>query len=656
MDLPNIAKKFKEFIEINKDVQDEIYKSKRNVSIDIKQLQQQFPELEEEFDKNPDDFFTVVDSIVSEYSEQKFDKEKKLNVRIKNYNEFPSKKLALSDVRVDHIGKMFWSIGIVKQLSQVRPLVVMSKFTCNGCSNLINVMQFGKRIIKPKRCACGCTSFLLQDQNMEDVQRIILQQDVGDLDSHQQPSTINVILKGGLTNKGIIKYYTAGTKVCITGIIRDIPLGNEDLTTDRDFLLEANYVRVLEKSLEDITINKSHIKEIEEFSKEDIMKKILDKFCINIYGNGMIKKTMILQMFGGVRGKEGSKTERGQINVLLIGDPSTGKSRMAKSVLEFMPKSKYASGKGSSGAGLTATVVKDEFIGGWALEAGAMILANGSLVVLDEFDKLSDEDKTKLHEIMSEQTLTIDKANIHTTLKAETGLLCCANPKQSRFDDFTNISEQVNMPASLITRFDVIFVLRDEVNEERDRAVIRAMLNKKEIDMKFVSFLKRYIIYAKKKNPVMNDNIKVMIEEFYLEKRMGNRGTKLSLTSRYGECLIRLCQASARMRLSETIEREDFELAYEIIIDSLKTVFPDDSSAGTLDIDRIEGESTDRKRKAIHIIKDVVETHQPVHIDILIPNCVDKGVPDSKVEEMIMKLHQEGELIEVKRNTYRLSK
>ena len=355
---------------------------------------------------------------------------------------------------------------------------------------------------------------------------------------------------------------------------------------------------------------------------------------------------------------------RGDVHVLLIGDPGAGKSQLLKRVARVAPKARYVSGKGVSGAGLTASVVKDEFLNGWSLEAGALPLSNNGFCMIDELDKMTKEDRSAMHEALEQQTVSISKANIQATLRCATTVLAAANPKFGRFDQFELVAKQIDLPPALINRFDLIFPIKDLPDSESDRKKARHMLvlhqapqdQEPELDTKFI---KKYISYARQhSSPILTNSAIDEIEEYYINMR--NSGSKdggvpvVPISARQLEALIRLSEASAKLRLSDKVTKKDARVAIEIL-DYCLTNIGLDPETGKIDIDRISSGISASQRGQIHIIKDIINElekttqQKTIPIEEIVQSAQSKNIEEQEVLEVIEKLRISGDIFEPKR-------
>lgn len=343
---------------------------------------------------------------------------------------------------------------------------------------------------------------------------------------------------------------------------------------------------------------------------------------------------------------------------------NSGKSALLKRIIKVAPKARYASGKGASGAGLTAAVVKDEFLGGWSLEAGTLVLAHKGFCAIDELDKMSREDQSALHEGLEQQTISISKANIQATLRCETTVLAAANPKFGRFDQYESIAPQINLPPALINRFDLIFPIKDLPDKTKDEEMATHILNlhqnpealKAEIP---TELLKKYIAYARQKmNPRITDAALKELKEFYLKMRSSGSGDEsgvksIPITARQLEALVRLSEGVAKVRLSQKITKKDAQRAVDLLTYCLGQVALD-AETGKIDIDRISSGISASQRSKISMVKEIITTLEAefgktIPIEHVVKLAEERNVKVEEVEEILDKLRRSGDVFEPKR-------
>ncbi|MEM2991143.1 MAG: aldolase/citrate lyase family protein, partial [Halobacteria archaeon] len=386
----------------------------------------------------------------------------KINVRIRN---LPShRNIRIRNLRAKHINKLVEIEGVVKAASEVKPQIYEAIFQCPECGNQIAVEQKGVTLKTPVACDCGRKGvFKLIDTKKYDIRWLTLEEPY-EITSGERPGKINVLLKEDLTTPEMQRKTDPGNQLKIVGILREIQRKIQGKVSTRpDIYFDAIYLEPKEEEFEDIQITEEDRKKIEELAKDpNIYDILIDSLAPSIYGWREIKEAILLQLFGGVRHKfEDGTYVRGNIHILITGDPSTAKSVLLSNVVKALPRGRYVSGKGVTGSGLTTTVIKNELLGGWVLEAGALVLANKSILAIDEFDKMNKDDQIAMHEAMSLETISIAKANIVATLPAQTSVLAASNPKLGRFDPLRSIVDQVAIPETLLSRFDLKFALRD---------------------------------------------------------------------------------------------------------------------------------------------------------------------------------------------------
>lgn len=604
------------------------------------------------------------------------------------YNLPTARRVLIRDLRSQHIGKFVAVEGIVRKVTEVRPRIVEAAFACTNCSSITMVQQEDSQLRQPFECS-NCSSkrlVFLPDASISiDSQRVKIQEYPENLRGGEQPQTIDVILERDLAGE-----VNPGDRVVINGIIRAKPRGlGQRKLTHMDLYLEGNSVEILQQEYEEFEITEEDREKIMQLAmSENLYEKIVKSIAPSIYGHEDVKLAIALQLFGGVPKKLPDGTEiRGDIHILLVGDPGVAKSQLLRYVHRIAPRSVYTTGKGTTTAGLTATAVRDEVDGRWTLEAGALVLADKGVALVDEIDKMRKEDHSALHEALEQQTISIAKAGINAILRARCALLGAANPKYGRFEKYTPIAEQIEMSPTLLSRFDLIFVMTDEPDEEKDRRLVSHILNSHQFGemaerMKNVSaeyseevlnakavkikpeidpdLLRKYIAYARKTvYPVLTDEAKKRIEDFYLSLRArAKEDSPVPITARQLESIVRLAEASARLRLSDRVEVEDVERVIGIMERSLMQIAVDPET-GEMDIDFAFTGTSKRQRDRIMIVKKIIENLEEnyesgVPEEEIVSEAVREGIERDKVKEILQKLKQHGEIYSPKYGHYRL--
>ncbi len=662
MDATEQIQRVGEFLEEKKaEIAEKVRKKKNNMELNFGDFSRFDPELAEELLENPEDILQAAELAIKQNNPEI----KKFNVRFKNLPA--SSGLKVREIRSKHIGKFLSVEGVVRQKSDVRPQVTIAKFECPACGNVITVPQLDTKFHEPTRCGCGRKGKFKQlSKELVDAQGIVLEENPEKLEGGEQPKRVNLFLKEDLVSPLSEKKTNPGMAITITGQLKEVPIISRSgaATTRFDLMIEVNHVEQKAESFTDIIISKKEEDEIITISKDaNLLKKLIGGLAPSIYGYDNIKQALLLQMFGGVHKKRSDGViTRGDMHILIIGDPGCGKSQLLKRCNIVAPKSRYVSGKGASGAGLTAAVVKDEFLQGWSLEAGALVLASDGLCCIDELDKMTTEDRSAMHEALEQQTISISKANIQATLTCKTTVLAAANPKLGRFDPYTPIVSQIDLPPPLISRFDLIFPLRDIPDEDSDtkKAIhILSLHQNPKIEEPEINteILRKYIAYSKRFKPILTDGAMDEIKRYYVEIRnSGNTedsGNKsVPITARQLEALVRLSEALARMKLSVKVTRKEAKMAIELLHSCLSQVGIDPET-GKLDSDMITtGISTSQRGKIVHIKEIINDLEKRLGKDIPIEDVVkeaeEKDIDKSTCEEVIEKLRRSGDIFEPK--------
>jgi len=571
------------------------------------------------------------------------------------------------NIRSNHLGKFLKISGIVRQKSDVRPQVTAAKFECPSCGNVLNILQLEKQFKEPSRCGCGRKGkFRMLSKELVDAQGLFIEEVAEEIEGGAQPKRMNVFLKNDLVSPMSEKKTSPGSKIIISGQVKEIPiiLRSGGQSTRFDLMIEANYVEAVEQDFSEITIDDEGVKEIIELSKHpQLIPTLVSSLAPSTYGHDKIKEALLLQLMSGVRKpRDDGVVTRGDMHVLLIGDPGAGKSQLLKRIQQVAPKVRFVSGKGTSGAGLSAAVVKDEFLQGWSLEAGALVLAHKGLLLIDELDKMSKDDASAMHEALEQQTVSISKANIQATLRCETSVLAAANPKFGRFDPYDTVANQIDLPSTLINRFDLIFPIKDIPDEVKDEKMAKFILNlhqNKNIKKPAVAtqLLRKYIAYAKQVcKPTLSDESIAILKKYYIKMRSSGKSEggrhSIPISARQLEGLIRMTEAYAKIRLSSIAGIEDAEKAVEMLDYCLRLIAFDEET-GLIDIDRIASDTTSSQRNKILSIKEIISeleniTGKVIPLEDVIEQAKSKGIKESAVEEVIQRLKRQGDIFEPK--------
>ena len=662
MDVQTQIKTLQEFLEkhYHNELLEHVRKGKKALYVNFALLAQFTPEIADLLLDQPEEILKAFEIAV-----EQFDlpiEVKNFTIRVKNLPK--TQKVLLRDIRSKHLGKLLWFEGVVRQKSDVRPKVTSARFECPSCGNVIPVLQLDNQFKEPTRCGCGRKGkFTLLSKELIDAQHLKLEESSEDLDGGDQPKRMNVFLKNDLVSPLSEKITSPGSAIRISGIVKEIPviLRSGSRSTVFDLLIEANSTEAIREDYSDIKITKKDLEEIKKLAEDpQVYSKLVNSIAPSIYGHSLIKEALLLQLMGGVRKeRDDGVTTRGDIHVLLVGDPGSGKSQLIRRIQGVAPKGRYVSGKGASGAGLTAAVVKDEFLSDWALEAGALVLANKGVCCIDELDKMSVDDTSAMHEALEQQTVTISKANIQATLRAETTVLAAANPKFGRFDPYQTIAEQINLPVTLINRFDLIFPVRDLPDEKKDDQlasfILKVHQNQSVAEAPIsTELMRKYVAYVRQNMfPKLTDSAIEELKKYYLQMRSSGGSKSVPITARQLEGLIRLSEAHARLRLSDVVTRSDAKKAVDLVHHCLKLIAFDEES-GTFDVDRIATDTPSSQRNKIFTIKEIInelenKIGKTIPLEDVEEIAKEKGLAEGEISEVIDKLKRSGDIFEPKR-------
>ena len=635
----------------------DMFPEEKSVVVDYNELEMFDPDSADLLIEKPDETLEAATKSIVNIDPQR--KNAKLNVRFKNVRN----NIPLRFLRSEFIGKFIAVDGIVRKTDEIHPRIMSAVFECRSCMRMHEVEQKSNIIHEPAVCQeCGGRSFrLVQDESRYmDTQTVKLQEPLENLSGGDQPRQINIILEDDLVDT-----LAPGDKVRITGTLKT---QRDERTKRFNNFIYGNYIEPLEQEFEELHIDEEDEEKIIELAKSpDIYQKIIESTAPSIRGYFEVKEAIAFQLFGGTAKVLEDKTHiRGDMHILIVGDPGIGKSQILKYVSKLAPRGIYTSGKGTSGVGLTAAAVRDD-LGGWSLEAGALVLGDKGNVCVDELDKMREEDRSAIHEALEQQTISIAKAGIMATLNSRCSVLAAANPKFGRFDRYKSIAEQIDLPSPILSRFDLIFIIEDKPNAERDHDLAGHILKiHQDSTIPYViepELMRKYIAYARKSvQPTLTKEAAEVLQDFYVTMRSGaiDEESPVPITARQLEALVRLAEASARIRLSNEVLKEDAQRAIKLQEDCMKQVGYDPDT-GKVDIDKVEGRTSKSERDKINIIIDVIkelsdEYEGSAPKNIVYAELADKyNVGEEKVDEVINMLKSKGVIYEPTSDHYKVA-
>ena len=569
-----------------------------------------FPVIESHFNENPDQILDAFSRAIKEILKERFpDYAEKIkhDIRARIAN-FPVQR-SLRQINSEIITKMTSVSGMVVRSSEVKPLAKEVTYKCLDKHISKFTLLDGMSLNASVKCQtpnCKHTSLAIipEASRFIDFQILRLQELPEDLPPGQLPHYVNVSIK-----QDLVDYARPGDRIVLTGIVRIEQERISGVSKSESALyrlrMDGNNVEFIggkgiksSRRTEREEISPDEEKLVKSLAKNpDIYDRLIASFAPHIKGHALFKEAILLLIVGSTQRvlTDGTKI-RGDINIFLVGDPGTAKSEMLKFCARIAPRGLYTSGRGSTAAGLTAAVVRDAS-GIFMLEAGAVVLGDQGLVCIDEFDKMRPEDRSALHEVMEQQSASIAKGGIVATLNARTSILAAANPMFGKYDIFKNIYENVNLPIPLLTRFDLVFIVRDIPSQEKDRNIAQHIISQHgssgtdTTSLIDIDILTKYLSYAKRGEPALTKEAENLIMEFYLKMRNisgDDKENMITITPRQLEGLIRLATARARLLLKNKVEGEDADRAIYLFNEMLKNSGTD-VNTGKVDIGVLQG-------------------------------------------------------------------
>ena len=622
-------------------------------------------------------------------------------------------RIGIRDLRSKHLGRLIAVEGLVRKSTEVRPRLKLAVYQCLRCGAIHHLEQDSLVLKEPLECfkeggGCGraatstkfrlitnyaslpdpfATAFqgkALDFSEFVDTQKIEIQESPEGLRGGDQPQRLVAYTQDDLA--GIL---SPGDRIVINGVLRETPKGQgAQKSTLFDIFMDVVSIEKEKRDFESIVITEEDERRIIETSHDvDLMNKFTTSIAPTIYGLEREKEALSLQLFGGVAKvlPDGTRI-RGDIHIMLVGDPGTAKSQLLRYMTALAPRAIYTSGKATTAAGLTAAAVRDEFgEGRWTLEAGALVLADKGLCAIDELDKMNEQDRGAMHEAMEQQSISVAKAGITATLQSRCAILGAANPKLGRFHEHALMVEQIDLPPALFSRFDIIFSLIDKPDSAWDARLADHILKvhrvgeisrlKDHLDglplpegMEEEStdavmpvfepeFVRKYVAYAKNTIfPVLTREATAAIREYYIRIRKQGEGEEASvpLTARQLEAFVRLAEAAARARLSQTVEREDAERGIRIVDYWLKKIMGGEK----FDIDVIATGISHSQRERMRILLDIIEKltkgGRGANEDDVLADAEGFNIDRAQAKEVLKRLVSDGRVYQPTVGTYRM--
>ncbi|VIO89549.1 replication licensing factor MCM7, putative [Brugia malayi] len=561
-----------------------------------------------------------------------------------------SKPLAIREVKAAHVGKLVVISGIVIRSTEVKPMASVMTYTCDTCGCETYQPIAGPAFIPPLNCpskdcvenrANGRLQMQIRGSKFMKFQEMRIQELNEQVPVGSIPCSLTVNVIGENARACV-----PGDVVRITGTFAPLMrTGFRQFTggLTTEVFVEAHHIENINMNSEDILGEQYELtdEEVEIVSQDNFYELLAYSIAPEIYGHLDVKKSLLLALVGGVDKNVNGMKVRGCINILLMGDPGVAKSQLLSYVDRLAIRSQYTTGRGSSGVGLTAAVMKDPVTGEMTLEGGALVLADQGICCIDEFDKMMDADRTAIHEVMEQQTISIAKAGILTTLNARVSIIAAANPAFGRYNPKKSIEHNVDLPAALLSRFDLLWLIQDRPDRESDKRLAEHITyvhmkgrepereGMKPLDM---SLIRRYIALCKRKQPVIEEKLRDRLVDMYVDLRKDARNNRNSVftSPRSLLAVIRLSSALARLRLSDVVQSSDIDEAVRLL----------EACRASVTTEQLKQHEIPILDQAFAVIRDLYHSisddeNRSLPLQRVFKKCFAKGISEEVVQECI---------------------
>ncbi len=631
----------------------------RSLAVDYVHINAFIPDIAERLITRPDDVIKAAEMAVrAVLKEPPFDysEEDLPEVHVRFFN-LP-RSIAPGKVGSEHLNKFIQVEGVVSRITEVKPFVSRAVYVCRDCGNEMVRIQnpYSVYMKRPEKCeACGSRDLYLDDEKSTFInyQAIKVQDAPEVLRGGQMPRALDVVLLDDLVDT-----VQPGDRVIITGIFRRVEEKVEKRPVVRRILI-ANHVQPLNRDLDEVELTREDEERIrEEVRKPGFKERFIRSIAPNLYGMDRIKEGIALSLVGGIGERPDGAKMRDAIHVLLVGDPGKGKSALLEFLRRVAPRAILASAEGVTKAGFTAAAVRDELTGEWVLEAGVMVLADKGFALLDEFEKMKENDRNAIHRAMEQGMVEVHKAGINATLNARATVIAGANPAHSRWNFNEDIADQIKLPPTIISRFDLIFPVVDEPDPKEDADLADNILGLSDgsspasaVEPYDEEFIRKFIAYVRRHvHPKLSREAAVLLRDYYVKLRRKAKREggffKIPITPRQLEALIRLTTAHARLHLREVATVEDAKAAIDLLEYSLRQLLPPDQR-DELDVNVI---MVGRPTRELVVEEEVIKAIKQLDDGDGAPDSAiisllrEKGIEEEKVREVLDYLRERGDV------------